>query len=341
MAVVLSVSAAEEAAEPTEPEPVPAEGAAAEEAVPEEPEIVLNCNANGATCRATGQGTTRLRHCLHLRYCLHLHHCLHCLHLRHFRPPPPPLGLSPPPPPPQPPPQPPPPAAAFAAGSRHPPVTGPLARWQSCSTRSRRGASTAWPSGSRTLASVRSPAPPQRPTAPATAQGHISAQDPTSAPHISAPHQRPTSAARASVRTSAPPHQPQPRVPGLPCAAPAPHRTGHSPNPNPAHPARKPSCEGCTPGPGPWAVVRGVVAPLTLTLSSAPPHQPPQPRVQGPACTPRSARTHAPNGGMPSAPSTQHRLHPCAYAADLKTPFMGNKVDGAALAKDLRSPPPG
>jgi len=46
VAVVLSVSAAEEAAEPTEPEPVPAEGAAAEEAVPEEPEIVLNCNAN-------------------------------------------------------------------------------------------------------------------------------------------------------------------------------------------------------------------------------------------------------------------------------------------------------
>ena len=206
MAVVLSVSAAEEAAEPTEPEPVPAEGAAAEEAVPEEPEIVLNCNANGATCRATGQGTTRLRHCLHLRYCLHLHHCLHCLHLRHFRPPPPPLGLSPPPPPPQPPPQPPPPAAAFAAGSRHPPVTGPLARWQSCSTRSRRGASTAWPSGSRTLASVRSPAPPQRPTAPATAQGHISAQDPTSAPHISAPHQQP----------------------GLPCA-PAHHHISHSP----------------------------------------------------------------------------------------------------------------
>ena len=47
MAVVLSVSAAEEAAEPTEPAPVPADGAAAEEAIPEEPEIVLNCNANG------------------------------------------------------------------------------------------------------------------------------------------------------------------------------------------------------------------------------------------------------------------------------------------------------
>lgn len=51
VAVVLSVSAAEEAAEPTEPEPVPAEGAAAEEAVPEEPEIVLNCNANGVLRR--------------------------------------------------------------------------------------------------------------------------------------------------------------------------------------------------------------------------------------------------------------------------------------------------
>ena len=51
VAVVLSVSATEEAAEPTEPEPVPAEGAAAEEAVPEEPEIVLNCNANGVLPR--------------------------------------------------------------------------------------------------------------------------------------------------------------------------------------------------------------------------------------------------------------------------------------------------
>ena len=51
LAVVLSVSATEEAAEPTEPEPVPAEGAAAEEPVPEEPEIVLNCNANGVLPR--------------------------------------------------------------------------------------------------------------------------------------------------------------------------------------------------------------------------------------------------------------------------------------------------
>ena len=166
VAVVLSVSAAEEAAEPTEPEPVPAEGAAAEEAVPEEPEIVLNCNANGATCRATGQGTTRLRHCLHLRCCLHLRHCLHCLHLRHFR------HLR----------------HLWVSLRRHLrhslrhslllllrrlqlvrvtlPLTGPLARWQSCSTRSRRGASTAWRSGSRTLASVRSTAPPHRPPQP-------------------------------------------------------------------------------------------------------------------------------------------------------------------------------
>ena len=32
---------------------------------------------------------------------------------------------------------------------------------------------------------------------------------------------------------------------------------------------------------------------------------------------------------------TLHCLHPRACAGDLKTPFMGNKVDGTALAKDL------
>ena len=56
VAVVLSASATEEAAEPTEPEPVPAEGAAAEDAVPEEPEIVLNCNANGVLPRCIAAG---------------------------------------------------------------------------------------------------------------------------------------------------------------------------------------------------------------------------------------------------------------------------------------------
>jgi len=62
LAVVLSVSATEEAAEPTEPEPVPAEGAAAEEPVPEEPEIVLNCNANGVLPRLQLASVTLPRH---------------------------------------------------------------------------------------------------------------------------------------------------------------------------------------------------------------------------------------------------------------------------------------
>ena len=159
LAVVLSVSATEEAAEPTEPEPVPAEGAAAEEAVPEEPEIVLNCNANGV-----------------------------------------------------------------------------LPRLQ--------------------LASVTLPSPALLRTGRAARQGR--------------------DVERRLRRAVA-------RDPRLPCVA-APHL--------------------------------------------------PQPRVPGRARTARSSLTHVSNGSMCSRTRTLHHAHPPACAGDLKTPFMGNKVDGAALAKE-------
>ena len=161
LAVVLSVSATEEAAEPTEPEPVPAEGAAAEEPVPEEPEIVLNCNANGVLPR---------------------------------------LQL---------------------------------------------------------LASVTLPSPALLRTGRAVRQGR--------------------DVERRLRRAVA-------REPRLPCAAP-PHR--------------------------------------------------PQPRVPGRARTPRSSLTQVSSGSMCSRTRSLHRAHPPACAGDLKTPFMGNKVDGAALAKEL------
>ena len=159
LAVVLSVSATEEAAEPTEPEPVPAEGAAAEEPVPEEPEIVLNCNANGV-----------------------------------------------------------------------------LPRLQ--------------------LASVTLPSPALLRTGRAARQGR--------------------DVERRLRRAVA-------REPRLPCAA-RPHR--------------------------------------------------PQPRVPGRARTARSSLTRVSNGSMCSRTRTLHRAHPPACAGDLKTPFMGNKVDGAALAQE-------
>ena len=64
---------------------------------------------------------------------------------------------------------------------------------------------------------------------------------------------------------------------------------------------------------------------------------------------PASATAQGPGAGLHSSQRTHarvqrrhvlrtltlHRLHPRACAGDLKTPFMGNKVDGTALAKDL------
>ena len=160
LAVVLSVSATEEAAEPTEPEPVPAEGAAAEEPVPEEPEIVLNCNANGVLPRLQLASVTLL------------------------------------------------------------------------------------------------PSPPLLLTGRAARQGR--------------------DVERRLRRAVA-------REPRLPCAARL--------------------------------------------------HQP-QPRVPGRARTARSSLTRVSNGSMCSRTRTLHRAHPPACAGDLKTPFMGNKVDGAALAQE-------
>ena len=160
LAVVLSVSATEEAAEPTEPEPVPAEGAAAEEPVPEEPEIVLNCNANGVLPRLQLASVTLL------------------------------------------------------------------------------------------------PSPPLLLTGRAARQGR--------------------DVERRLRRAVA-------REPRLPCAA-RPHR--------------------------------------------------PQPRVPGRARTARSSLTRVSNGIMCSRTPTLHRAHLPACAGDLKTPFMGNKVDGAALAQE-------
>ena len=54
----------------------------------------------------------------------------------------------------------------------------------------------------------------------------------------------------------------------------------------------------------------------------------------GRACTARSSLARVSNGSMCSCKRSLHRAHPPACAGDLKTPFMGNKVDGAVLAKE-------
>ena len=47
-----------------------------------------------------------------------------------------------------------------------------------------------------------------------------------------------------------------------------------------------------------------------------------------------AAHSRVSNGSMCSRTRSLHRAHPPACAGDLKTPFMGNKVDGAALAQE-------